>query len=65
MSRIRKTEHSGAKNGGGYWGTREEAKTLSKKLRRATGKKAIQVDLTATFAKKRRLSKHVLIMAPM
>jgi hypothetical protein len=34
-----KTEHSGAKNGGGYWGTREEAKKLSKKLRREKSKK--------------------------
>jgi hypothetical protein len=24
-----KTEHSGAKNGGGHWGKRHEAKTLS------------------------------------
>ena len=52
MSRIRKAEHSGAKNGGGYWGTREEAKTLSKKLRRATGKKTIQKELTVTATKK-------------
>jgi hypothetical protein len=29
-----KTEHSGAKNGGGYWGPRAEAKKVSKKLRR-------------------------------
>jgi len=30
-----KTEHSGAKNRGGYWGTRAEAKRLSNKQRRA------------------------------
>jgi hypothetical protein len=29
-----KTEHSGAKNGGGFWGPRAEAKTASKKRRR-------------------------------
>jgi ribosomal-protein-alanine N-acetyltransferase len=56
MSRIRKTEHAGAKNGGGFWGTREEAKTLSKKLRRATGKKTIQKELTATTTPKKRPS---------
>lgn len=37
---MKKTEHSGAKNGGGYWGKRAEAKTLSKKKRRANDKKA-------------------------
>lgn len=52
MSRIRKTEHAGAKNGGGYWGTREEAKALSKKLRRVTVKKSIQTELTATVKKR-------------
>ena len=29
-----KTEHSGAKNGEGYWGSRNEAKQVCKKLRR-------------------------------
>ncbi len=29
-----KTEHAGAKNGGGYWGTRAEAKRKSNKVRR-------------------------------
>jgi hypothetical protein len=33
-----RTEHSGAKNGGGYWGTRTEAKRISKKARRAAGR---------------------------
>ena len=37
-----KTEHNGAKNGGGHWGKREEAKRLSKKARRTNGKKAIK-----------------------
>lgn len=32
--RIRKTEHNGAKNGGGFWGKRHEAKVRSKKTRR-------------------------------
>ena len=36
-----KTEHSGAKNGGGYWGRREEAKKHSKKIRRAVDKQSI------------------------
>lgn len=37
-----KTEHGGAKNGGGYWGRRAEAKAVTKRLRRANDKKAIQ-----------------------
>jgi len=36
-----KTEHSGAKNGGGFWGKRAEAKRISKKLRRAVGKEIV------------------------
>jgi len=46
MAKIRKTEHSGAKNGGGFWGTREEAKTLSRKARREIGKKIIREEST-------------------
>ena len=42
--RIR-TEHAGAKNGGGYWGTREEAKRGSKRARRATGKAICRTEL--------------------
>jgi len=35
-----KTEHSGSKKGNGaYWGRKAEAKQLSKKARRAAGKK--------------------------
>ncbi|MCC7403846.1 MAG: GNAT family N-acetyltransferase [Bdellovibrionales bacterium] len=64
MSRIRKTEHAGAKNGGGYWGTREEAKALSKKLRRATGKKIVQKELKTTVAKNRRLSTQATFTLP-
>ena len=41
MSSI-KTEHNGAKNGGGFWGTRREAKKISKRLRRILGKQEIE-----------------------
>lgn len=37
-----KTEHSGAKNGGGYWGDRAEAKAVSNKARRENGKDEIR-----------------------
>ena len=37
-----KTEHNGAKNGGGFWGTRRIAKKVSKRLRRITAKKQIE-----------------------
>jgi hypothetical protein len=36
-----KTEHNGAKNGGGHWGKRDEAKRISKKIRRADDKISI------------------------
>tara|TARA_Y100000310_G_scaffold296859_1_gene329461 strand:+ start:84 stop:269 length:186 start_codon:yes stop_codon:yes gene_type:complete len=36
-----KTEHSGAKNGGGFWGTRSMAKKLSKRLRRIAARKQV------------------------
>jgi hypothetical protein len=45
MPKNIKTEHSGAKNGGGHWGKREEAKRLSKKLRRSTGRKVVRKEL--------------------
>jgi hypothetical protein len=32
--RVTKTEHAGAKNGGGHWGTRAEAKQHSNRRRR-------------------------------
>lgn len=44
-NRIRKTEHAGAKNGGGYWGKRHEAKTLSKKIRRAESRRLERAEL--------------------
>ncbi len=37
---VVRTEHSGAKNGGGYWGKRAEAKKQSAKARRENDKKA-------------------------
>ena len=40
-----KTEHAGAKNSGGFWGKREEAKTLSKKLRRKSSKQEVKKQL--------------------
>ena len=36
-----RTEHGGAKNGGGHWGRRVVAKQISKKLRREAGKTAV------------------------
>lgn len=45
MSKATKTEHSGAKNGGGYWGPRAEAKQTSKKRRRLIEKRDIQKQL--------------------
>ena len=39
MPKIMKTEHTGAKNGGGYWGTRAAAKQISKKRRRFIDKR--------------------------
>jgi hypothetical protein len=37
-----KTEHAGAKNGGGSWGTRAFVKLSSKRRRRAMDKKLIR-----------------------
>jgi hypothetical protein len=37
-----RTEHAGAKNGGGYWGRRAEAKQRSRKLRRAADKRMVR-----------------------
>mgnify|MGYP003629252762 CR=1 len=41
-----KTDHNGAKNGGGHWGTRHEAKKISGKLRRKAAKKEISKQLS-------------------
>jgi len=40
-----KTEHAGAKNGGGHHGPRTDAKVMSKKGRRANDRKAIKAGL--------------------
>jgi hypothetical protein len=40
-----KTEHAGAKNGGGYWGKRAEAKAVCKSLRRRLGKTLVRKEL--------------------
>ena len=42
FSKTIKTEHSGAKNGGGHWGTREEAKQASRSVRRLRGKAEVE-----------------------
>lgn len=42
MSKATKTEHNGAKNGGGYWGLRVIAKQKSKKRRRWIDKRVIK-----------------------
>ncbi len=42
MAKIKRTEHAGAKNGGGHWGRRTEAKTISKKARREDSKKILK-----------------------
>ena len=39
MSKVTRTEHSGAKHGkGGFWGRKKDAKILSNKKRRADRK---------------------------
>jgi exonuclease III len=43
-SRI-KVEHNGAKNRRGYYGTRFDAKTVTRKLRRSIGKAEIRREL--------------------
>lgn len=35
---VRRTEHCGAKNGGGHWGSRRDAKDGSKRRRREADK---------------------------
>jgi hypothetical protein len=51
MPKMMKTEHTGAKNGGGYWGTRAAAKQISKKRRRLVEKKHAR-DLLRGVSKK-------------
>lgn len=52
MGKKLKTEHSGAKNGGGHWGDREEAKSLSKSARRRNSKKIIKDEVVKLNPKK-------------
>lgn len=47
MTKAIKTEHGGAKNGGGYWGRRVVAKAVSRKLRRENDKHEVAVNLLA------------------
>ena len=39
-----KTEHAGAKNGGGYYGLRVDAKRISKRLRRAESRRLARAE---------------------
>jgi hypothetical protein len=46
MARLRlKTEHAGAKNGGGYWGLRVNAKKRSRKSRRVVDRREADPEL--------------------
>jgi hypothetical protein len=38
---VKRTDHAGPKNGGGYWGNRSEAKAGSKKRRRSIPKRLV------------------------
>ena len=42
MPKIVKTEHCGAKKGKSFWGTKKEAKNLSRKARRRNDKNAVK-----------------------
>lgn len=42
---IKKTEHNGAKNGGGYWGKRREAKLLSNRARRLQSREIVREEV--------------------
>jgi hypothetical protein len=53
--RKHKSEHTGAKNGGGHWGTREEAKRASKKQRRCADKDLVRNE-RANLGSKRKVS---------
>ena len=46
-----KTEHNGAKNGGGFWGKRAEAKRISNKIRRADEKKILTLTSESSLEK--------------
>lgn len=53
MMAIR-TEHAGAKNGGGYWGKRAEAKRRCRRLRRKEDRKSIRRGLGESGGEKRK-----------
>lgn len=40
-----KTEHAGAKNGGGFWGKRADAKAVTRRLRRRNSAKLIRSEM--------------------
>lgn len=42
MQYTTRTEHSGGKNGGGYYGRRVEAKNVSRKIRRSIDKRIVR-----------------------
>ena len=46
LGKRQKTEHTGAKNGGGHWGDRTEAKRISSKRRRENEKSEIRNETT-------------------
>jgi len=39
---VKKTEHAGAKNGGGHWGRRAEAKVGSRRRRRELDRRVVR-----------------------
>lgn len=45
MGHLVKTEHAGAKNRGGFWGPREDAKRISRERRRAADKRVVRAAL--------------------
>lgn len=45
--KVLKTEHAGAKNGGGYYGKRVEAKAMSRRKRRRDSARIIRRELAA------------------
>ena len=48
-NKAKRTEHAGAKNGGGYWGPRADAKKESKKARRRAACGCIRDELGSGF----------------
>ena len=46
---VKRTEHAGAKNGGGFWGPRAVAKAGSKKVRRHNDDQRVRADVDDYF----------------